>query len=471
MRLAIKQTVFITLLVSLVLSAGSIVMIQQSFHANLQTAVSRSGEQQIMVQYALKSSLLNDLFNEIPYSDENVRKYVKRMMGAGESGSAYVGVFRADGSTILSSLPGSIAPEDTSLLLLPEKSGYLLRRLDGRYYALMPADIRVQETGLSLVMAYDISYVFQEKDMQVRSYFILNLALVLVAGAASAVLSFILTRPLQKLNNASTSIANGAYHERTRIRARDEIGQLSRSFDKMAQAVEKNVAELERQVESRDRFISAFSHEVKTPTTSIMGYADLLRRAPVDEETQLRYANIVYHEGKRLEAMSHKMLELLHVREEGFTQKAVPIQSFFEKLLESRAAALSGVSVESHLDDATVRMEPDLLFSLLSNLLDNAVKAEPKDNTIRVTGRLEGARYGIAVADTGIGMAPEDLRHAKEIFYMADKSRSHAKGGSGIGLYLCSRIAAIHGSELQIESEPGCGTTASFWLEVQDGEI
>ena len=236
----------------------------------------------------------------------------------------------------------------------------------------------------------------------------------------------------------------------------------------MAEAIARNVDALEKQVENQSRFIAAFSHEVKTPTTAIMGYADILRRAPVDVQDQLRYANIVYHEGRRLEAMSHKMMELLNVAEGGIELKPVPVRAFAEKLWESRRSSLQGMALDMRMEDAIVNAEPDLLFSLVSNLLDNAYKAEPKDGSVRLEGKRAGRRYTIRLTDSGAGIPPEDLPHIQEIFYRADKSRSRAKGGAGIGLYLCSRIAKLHGGALAIESAPGAGTSVSFDLEVLD---
>lgn len=468
MKLVLKQTIFITILVSLVLSAGSIVMVERSFQNTLQAAVKRNGEQHNIEQYALKSSLLSDSFNEIPYTDETVQRYVTRMMGTKEPGAMRTGVFHEDGSQIITSLPSDIPREDYELLLRPESSNYLLRKAGNDYYMLLSADIQVEDSRLFMMTAYNINYVFQEKQAQIHSHIILNITLILLAGAASAVLSYFLTRPLKKLSQVSTCIANGAYHERTHIKTRDEIGQLSLSFDKMAEAVEQNVAQLEGQVENRDRFISAFAHEVKTPTTSIMGYADLLRRAPVDEETQLRYANILYHEGRRLEAMSYKMTELLNLSEDGLSMKPIPITSFIEKLWSSRASVMQGITLDKHLAEKVVYAEPDLLFSLLSNLLDNAYKAQPRDKAIAVSGSVQNGRYVIEVRDKGIGISEKDLPHVTELFYRADKSRSREKGGSGIGLYLCDKIARLHGSPLQIESIPGAGTAISFSLEVQD---
>ncbi len=465
MRLAIKQTILITILVSVILTIGSIVMVQRSFTSSLETAVNRSIEQQMLDHYALKSFLLTDLYNGIAYSDDTVERYVKRMTG-GENKLGRVGIYDADGEVFFTDLPLGITQEDFKILLKTNNSKYILRKINTKYFCLMSAQIQLNEPMLYMINAYDMSYIFEEKQAQIQSHFMLNICLVAVSGMAIAALSFALTRPLLKLNKVSKDIANGAYGQRTRIASKDEIGQLSLSFDRMADAVEQNIIELNEQVDNRDRFIAAFSHEIKTPVTSIMGYADMMRQSPMDQEQQLRYASILYQESKRVEAMSQKMMMLLNITSDGISVQSIPIESFIKKLWISRKTSFPNVEFIQMVENANVLAEPDLLFSLISNLLDNARKAEPKDNIIRLNGRVEGTKYMIEIRDHGVGIPSEDIPHIQEMFYMADKSRSRASGGAGIGLYLCSKIAQMHGSELKIESTPDIGTCVSFCLEV-----
>lgn len=466
MKLALKQTIFITILVSVLLTFGSIVIVQRSFDNSLETAVNRSVEQQLMEHYALKSSLLTDQFNGIAYSDNNVKRYVNRML-SGEQKLGTVGIFHGNGEVIITNLPSGISAVDMELLLVPENKNYVIRKIDDNYYMFMSAPITLEQNLiLYMINGYNISYVFVEKQEQIQAHTVLNVCLVIVSGIAIAGLSFALTGPLQKLNKVSKEIASGDYGQRTQIKSNDEIGQLSNNFDRMATAVEQKVTELNEQVESRNRFIAAFSHEIKTPVTSIMGYADIMRKSPVEQEQQLQYANILYQESKRLEAMSQKMMMLLHVNDEQITLKPIPLESFIQKLWTSRKTSFADVELCIDIENTAILGEPDLLFSLISNLLDNAAKAEPKDHKIYLTGKLIGKQYQLQIKDNGSGISPEDYPHIQEIFYMADKSRTRAKGGSGVGLYLCNQIAKLHGGELLIESELQKGTCVSFSLEV-----
>ena len=120
-----------------------------------------------------------------------------------------------------------------------------------------------------------------------------------------------MTRPLTALQTASEKIADGEYTQRTQVKTDDEIGALSRSFDKMADAVQEKIADLEADVQRREDFVGAFTHELKTPMTSIIGYADMLHTMQTDPDEQREAAAAIVHEGRRLEALSRKLLALL----------------------------------------------------------------------------------------------------------------------------------------------------------------
>src|SRR5699024_7712431 len=137
-------------------------------------------------------------------------------------------------------------------------------------------------------------------------------AVVLTAGALLlAVPARQMPRPLRVLSTASAQSAGGDYARRTGLHTGDEIEQVSRSFDKMADAVQEKIADLEADVQKREDFMGAFTHELKTPMTSIIGYADVLRNLQTDPDEQREAASAIYHEGRRLESLSQKLLALL----------------------------------------------------------------------------------------------------------------------------------------------------------------
>ena len=127
--------------------------------------------------------------------------------------------------------------------------------------------------------------------------------------------------------------------------------------------------------------------------------------------------------------------------------------------------ASDGMTLDMRWEQGEVEIEPDLFKTLMVNLIDNARKASRKGQTVEFFGKREDGGYAFYVRDHGRGMKKEDLSRITEPFYMIDKSRSRAQNGAGLGLALCQRIAELHGTALEYESEPGVGTTVRVLLK------
>ena len=212
--------------------------------------------------------------------------------------------------------------------------------------------------------------------------------------------------------------------------------------------------------------MGSFAHELKTPMTSIIGYADLLRGQSLDEQEEQEAANYIFSEGKRLEALSLKLLDLLLMKHQNLalveTDPAVLINSLVTHL--QPVYREQGIVLQCRCEAGLCRLEPDLFSSVLTNLLDNARKALDQGGNIYVLGKQEDGCYQIQVLDNGRGMPEEALRHLTEAFYRVDKSRSRAQGGAGLGLTLCSRILELHRGTINFASREGKGTCVTVSL-------
>lgn len=317
-------------------------------------------------------------------------------------------------------------------------------RTENSIYAVYASDL---QGGLRLVTAYDLTGLYRDRNAALMRFLLLARRL---------------TRPLAVLTDAGAQIAAGDYARRTDLHTGDEIEALSCSFDKMADAVQEKIADLEADVQRREDFVGAFTHELKTPMTSIIGYADMLHTMQTDPDEQREAAAAIVHEGRRLEALSRKLLALLGLNEEGVELTAVPLPALWPRL----HAACPDVSLRTPAAAPTVRGDADLLLDLLCNLVQNAAKASAPGAPVLVLCAQAGDAVTLTVADRGCGIPPELIPRVTEPFYMVDKSRARRQGGSGLGLALCQRIAAAHGSALRIESEPGRGTRVSVTLPV-----
>lgn len=314
-----------------------------------------------------------------------------------------------------------------------------------------------------LELAKDISQVYTMRQSMIRIFQWTYLAMTLLCGLISYGISKSLTRPLEKLLHASRSIASGNLDCRAEVITNDEIGLVAGEFNEMADVLQNNISELYDMLEQQNRFVGSFAHELKTPMTSLIGYADLIRGRTLTEDEQAEAAHYIVSEGKRLEKLSTKLLNLFMLKQENIDLCPAQPSSLIKEMVARLAPVFQqqGIELTYKCEEGVCFLETDLVKSLLVNLLDNARKSIEKPNgqiNISLTMLDDGCR--IMVQDNGKGIPKESLPHLTEAFYRVDKARSRAKGGVGLGLALCHEIVSLHHGELHFESEVGQGTTA-----------
>ncbi len=231
--------------------------------------------------------------------------------------------------------------------------------------------------------------------------------------------------------------------------------------------LEAAISNLEDVANRREEFIASFAHELKTPLTAIIGYADMIRSKEMSPKSRFTAAGYIFSEGKRLEALSLKLMDIIVAGKQGFDRKQFEVGYFIRSIAAVTVPSLSndGITLDMRWEPGEIKVEPDLFKTLMINLVDNARKASKKNDIIELFGKAEADGYSLYVRDHGRGMKKEELSKITEPFYMIDKSRSRAQNGAGLGLALCQRIAELHGTALQYESEPGQGTTVRIFLK------
>ncbi len=327
---------------------------------------------------------------------------------------------------------------------------------------------------LNLTARYDLSGAYAARGNQLRLFLGAYGIVVILGLLVAAALSAAMTRRLKSLTQAVACIAGGDLSHRSRLASGDEFGQLSRDIDAMADTLQENFQRLEQQMQRQEAFMGAFAHELKTPMTAIIGYADLLRQDDLDKSTRLMAAGYIFSEGQRLETLSHKLLELLLLDREPPCMRQVSLQTLTAEVEGAMAPVLArrGIRLVCKSDRGSCWVEPDLVRSLLYNLVDNEAKAMDGPGTIGVKASIIPGGCQFQVADSGRGMAREELSRITEAFYRVDKSRSRSQGGAGLGLALCRRIVELHRGRMTFASTPGKGTWVTVTLygeEARDG--
>ena len=241
---------------------------------------------------------------------------------------------------------------------------------------------------------------------------------------------------------------------------------LGRDFNQMASQLEESIARLEEEARRQEEFTAAFSHELKTPLTSIIGYADILRSQTMTEEERSLSANYIVGQGRRLERLALKMLEMSYIdgqeiqfQENHVSLLASQVQDMTENIRKDKK-----IQLELQVEDGLIYGDPDLLLSLFSNLIDNARKACGEGGMIRLEGEQKKEGYCLCLTDNGCGMPEEEVHKITEPFYMIDKSRARKEGGAGIGMALCQKIIWMHHAQWEIQSRQGEGTKISIYF-------
>lgn len=342
------------------------------------------------------------------------------------------------------------------------REGYIILRA-GESYALHFVSFQeIAERGVQIELVRDITGIFQQKDDMYEIYMRCMFVLFVVTILAAAVLTAWIVRPIQRLTAGVNEFARGNFAERIQVTGQDELGHLAEQFNKMGERINSSMEELRMAAVRQEQFTGSFSHELKTPLTSIIGYAEMLRTRKMPEETRMQYGDYIFRQGKRLESLAKKMMDITVLEKAEIQKKNIWVPGFLEEIAGEMAPVCEKHTV--HLsanaqDNLMLCADPELLKSVILNLIDNSIKALEREGKIQITAEGKEHIIEIAVIDNGKGIAKEDLPRVTESFYMGDKSRKNDGSGSvGLGLAISRRIVELHHAKMKISSKEGIGT-------------
>ena len=431
-------------------------LLLRSFRVDLSSEINRGLTSSDMFSASLTASLT--AFSTLPEEDSASRAV--RLTAQYMTDNAQVAVADARGRLLYDNFLQELAP---LLDMMPAQGGeYSIRSLYGTPWLLIRRGINAQGDTYHLYYAWPLARVYNGARLQARTASLLLVALC----AALAVGLWVALRasfsPLRRVEKAASGIAQGDYDTRAPVvHAHDEAGQLALAFNRMAASTQEHVERLTRQDAAQKQFIADMAHELKTPMTSMIGYADLLRRTQVTENQRQEALSAIVQQGERLERMGTKLLRLSGLdKGDALTLAEHRTDTLFGQAVQAVEGprAEKGVNLLSEPGDFHWYCDGDLMVTLLQNLLSNAIRASEPGGRVWLTARADG----LSVRDEGCGIPPEHLPHVTEAFYMVDKSRARAAQGAGLGLALCRRIAQLHKARLTIDSQPGQGTTVSL---------
>lgn len=293
---------------------------------------------------------------------------------------------------------------------------------------------------------------------------------ILLSGAAATVVALLLgillartiSRPLQDLTQATHLVAEGDLNHEVPVRTQDEIGELAQSFNQM-------ISRLAHANQLRRQMTADIAHDLRTPTSVIMGYTEALSDGKFQGTPEM--FQVMHQEAQHLNHLIDDLrtLSLADAGELPLMKQPVPPQ----ELLERSAAAYQiqaqkqGVTLTiAPLPTLpTVEVDPDRMAQVLGNLVSNALRYTPVNGQITLAAENGSSQVVLKVQDTGSGIAPEDLPNIFRRFYRGDRSRQQ-NGASGLGLAIARSIVEAHGGTIAAASTPGQGTTFLISLPI-----
>lgn len=334
-------------------------------------------------------------------------------------------------------------------------------REDSHYIKAISA-IELQNQTYMLITTTDIADLYDYQNRLMRQAAVICMVGGMIAAVFLLLIFRIAFKPLKDINENVKTIAAGNYDNRIEVRRNDELGELADNVNGMAQAVGDNIRSLKELTSEQKRFIDNLTHEMKTPLTSIICFAEIiLTDANLTREKMARHAGIIAKEGKRLSVISHKLMDFIHIGKINECDKMeVSMGVLVNDVCSMMAPMLAKkqIYLRKHIEDFKLKVDWELFKTMLSNYLDNAMKASRENDTIEIAVYQENGDKIIRITDHGIGIPEDEIDKIEEPFYMVDKSRSRKAGGAGLGMALCKKIVTAHGGEVGITSKLGEGT-------------
>ena len=271
----------------------------------------------------------------------------------------------------------------------------------------------------------------------------------------TSIICFNVIKGIKELEKASIEYKNGNFEYNPETESTKEISDLSKSFVNMAQSIKADKEKVLRLEKIRKDFVANVSHELKTPITSIKGFAETLLDGAIDDkETAINFVNIINNESGRLFSIIEDLLDLSRLEQENENISSVEMNlvPFLQGICKKY-----DIKLVTESEEFVACINPSLFVQAVNNLIENALKYGGKKSEIEC---VLGNDKTIAIQDRGPGIPPETRDRIFERFYRIDKGRSRATGGTGLGLSIVRHIVTLHGFSIKetgrLDGKSGC---------------
>ncbi len=299
--------------------------------------------------------------------------------------------------------------------------------------------------------------------------------LAILVAAMLLVISRKIIKPLEKIRIGARKFLEGDLSYRLRVHGSDEVKALATTMNQMAAELQERIERLKQMENTRREFVANVSHELKTPITSIKGFAETLRDGALDDPSRAKqFLEIIASHAERISNIIEDLLHLSRIEQVHEVQQIPLERSAIREMLESAIlmcetkASEKKITLELSCDAGlTALINPALLEQAVVNLIDNAIKYSAEGGKVFIEAKDDASGMRISVRDSGVGIPQEHLSRIFERFYRVDKGRSRKLGGTGLGLAIVKHIVAVHNGHVSVESTVGQGSKFTIRLPAE----
>ncbi len=456
MKFSFKVVIGSMLIVVVMFSLLGIILIHENFKNSYELQMKTNYDEHNLEKYSIETNINDNILADGNLNLEELKNYLYTL-------TSYLGNSRKlsillNNDSIWNNVPFELNNKKCETTCI--------KSYDSKKYSILKSTISINKEKIEVISVYDISGVFELRNQNLLKFYIIDASLIILCGCLTTMFARFLTNPIKKLNETTKLVAKGNLDIKIDIKGNDEIGELSKSFVSMIESIKNRQKELELLVKQREDFISNFTHELKTPMTSIMGYTKVLKQNKYSKEDKEKALDYIYSETKRLETLSHKLLDLTSLSEDKIIFSDINTTEFFKEIKKIASKRFQDLHLSLDIKEETILGDKELLTTCIMNLIENGYKASDTEKNIKIIGKSFEDKYKITIIDKGIGIKKEEIDRITEDFYMIDHSRSKNTGSYGLGLGIVSKILTLHHTKLNFKSKLNKGTEVSFDLEV-----
>lgn len=434
----------------------STILTIRSFQTNIDNELQRCTQEFRIIEENMTASMNNESDN----SEEKDKKVV----------NTYADYYRSKGISFLYYKNKKLVYKSEAYLdvtdsemldVSNENVSTTIKEFDGNHYLLLGTRIKNENV---LIYGRNINRIYELRNNLIVISTVLVILILFVIAIIAYRISKKLTKPLEEMQKQMEKVSKGDYNVNLK-EGKNEIGVLAKNFNKMSKEIEIRDNELVEMINSKQVFIDNLSHEINTPLTSIIGYAELLEKADCDEEQKIKFLRNIQNDAKRINDIHKKLLLISYKKQNDFEIELRDSNEIFQKIIETTRFKVEEHKINLIINNelSKIRCDETLIIMCVSNLISNAINASKDGSKVIVNSYEKNNNIYIDVIDEGQGISKENIDKITEPFYRVDKARSRVNGGAGLGLSICKSIMELHKGKLKIESQLGVGSC--FTLE------